>query len=122
MHNVRDRHPVQPRKGNLEDPRHLWGQTTSPTPQHLHQTQRLLKQGQEDTHQNSENREEALEAKDVHVGKRRWDKSPWKQIKTEVRGLRDKNISRLSQGGPTLGQPGAQKERKKLQENLRNFL
>lgn len=33
-----------------------------------------------------------------------------------MRGLRDKNIRRLSQGGPTLGQPGAQKEKEIARE------
>lgn len=52
---------------------------------------------------------EALEAKDVHVGKRRWDKSPRKQIRTEVRGLRDKNIRRLVREAPHRGSQGLRK-------------
>lgn len=45
--------------------------------QHLHQTQRrLLKQGQEATQQNSENKEEVLEAKDKMFMLEREDVNP----------------------------------------------
>lgn len=60
MHNVRDGHPAQLKKGNLEDPKAPLRADDASPPQHLHQTQRrLLKQGQEATQQNSENKGEA---------------------------------------------------------------
>lgn len=77
MYNVRDGCPAQVKKWNLEDPKAPLRADNAPAPQHLHQTRRrLLKRGQEATLQNSENKEEVLEAKDKMFMLEREDGNP----------------------------------------------